>query len=58
MLYKWIKISAYGNLKDGLLTAYVVSTVLNEFKCGAVGCFPIVFSEWGWSPIYVAHTWQ
>jgi len=45
MLYKWIKISAYGNLKDGLLTAYVVSTVLNEFKCGAVGCFPIVFSE-------------
>jgi hypothetical protein len=29
-----MKISAHGNLKDGLLTVYVVSVVKNEFKCG------------------------
>jgi len=40
-----MEISADGNLKDGLLTVYVVSTVLNEFKCGAGGSFPIAFSE-------------
>jgi hypothetical protein len=40
-----MKISADGCLKDGLLTVYVVTTVLNEFKCGAGGCFPIAFAE-------------
>jgi hypothetical protein len=40
-----MKTSADGNLKDGLVTVHVVSTVLNEFKCGAGGCFPIAFSE-------------